>query len=155
HDLRLQHDRAAGGRGPVRLRHRPAAWLRGDDGDRHPDLGVHCGHRLARGRHAALWRQAQTQVARDLIAGTGRHMALFPLKIIPAETHIGFMRWRWITVGFMLVLMAAAAVQIAVNSFSFGLDFTGGTSVELVFEQPADVDAVRERLEAAGYPGAQ
>ena len=82
-------------------------------------------------------------------------MALFPLKIIPAETHIDFMRWRWLTVGFMLVLMAAAAVQIAVNSFNFGLDFTGGTSVELVFEQPADVDAVRERLEAAGYPGAQ
>ena len=82
-------------------------------------------------------------------------MALFPLKIIPAVTRIDFMRWRWVTVGFMLVLMLASIVQIAVNSFNFGLDFTGGTSVELVFEKPADVDAVRDRLEDAGYPGAQ
>ena len=82
-------------------------------------------------------------------------MALFPLKLIPATTRIDFMRWRWVTVIFMLVLMVASIVQIAVNSFNFGLDFTGGTSVELLFENPADVDAVRERLEAAGYPGAQ
>src|SRR5690606_33024236 len=45
--------------------------------------------------------------------------------------------------------------QIAINGFNYALDFTGGTSVELVFEKPADVDAVRDRLEAAGYPGAQ
>ena len=54
-------------------------------------------------------------------------MALFPLKLIPATTRIDFMRWRWVTVIFMLVLMVASIVQIAVNSFNFGLDFTGGT----------------------------
>ena len=26
-------------------------------------------------------------------------MALFPLKLIPAETHIDFMRWRFVTIG--------------------------------------------------------
>lgn len=82
-------------------------------------------------------------------------MKLFPLHLIPNDTRIDFMRWRFVTIGFMLLLMVASIVQIAINGFNYALDFTGGTSVELVFEKPADVDAVRDRLEAAGYPGAQ
>ncbi|TWT18476.1 protein translocase subunit SecF [Luteimonas marina] len=82
-------------------------------------------------------------------------MKLFPLHLIPNDTRIDFMRWRFVTIAFMLLLMVASVVQIAINGFNYALDFTGGTSVELVFEKPADVDAVRERLEAAGYPGAQ
>lgn len=82
-------------------------------------------------------------------------MKLFPLHLIPNDTRIDFMRWRMVTIGFMLLLMVASVVQIAVNGFNYALDFTGGTSVELVFERPADVDTVRDRLESAGYPGAQ
>jgi protein-export membrane protein, SecD/SecF family len=82
-------------------------------------------------------------------------MALFPLHLIPNNTRIDFMRWRMLTVGFMAVLMLASVGLIATKGFNYALDFTGGTSVELVFEKPADIDAVRERLEAAGYPGAQ
>ncbi len=82
-------------------------------------------------------------------------MKLFPLHLIPNDTRIDFMRWRMVTIGFMLLLMVGSVVQIAINGFNYALDFTGGTSVELVFERPADVDAVRDRLEAAGYPGAQ
>lgn len=82
-------------------------------------------------------------------------MKLFPLHLIPADTRIDFMRWRLVTVSFMALLALAAIVTIAVKGFNYALDFTGGTSVELVFEKPADIDAVRERLEAAGYPGAQ
>ncbi|MDH5835639.1 protein translocase subunit SecF [Luteimonas kalidii] len=82
-------------------------------------------------------------------------MALFPLKLIPAETRIDFMRWRLVTVVFMLAIMIASIALVATRGFNYALDFTGGTSVELLFERPADVDAVRDRLEAAGYPGAQ
>lgn len=82
-------------------------------------------------------------------------MKLFPLHLIPADTRIDFMRWRLVTVSLMALLALAAIATIAVKGFNYALDFTGGTSVELVFEKPADIDAVRERLEAAGYPGAQ
>src|SRR5690606_32244659 len=68
---------------------------------------------------------------------------------------IDFMRMRLLAVGFIFVLMLAAIATIATKGFNYALDFTGGTSVELLFEKPADVDGVRERLEAAGYPGAQ
>ncbi len=82
-------------------------------------------------------------------------MKLFPLHLIPNDTRIDFMRWRWLAIGFIALLMLASVATIAVKGFNYALDFTGGTSVELVFQQPADVDAVRERLESAGYPGAQ
>ena len=82
-------------------------------------------------------------------------MALFPIQLIPANTRIDFMRWRYVTVLLMLALMLVSIGLIATRGFNYALDFTGGTSVELVFEQPADVDEVRDRLEAAGYPGAQ
>src|SRR5690606_8681743 len=82
-------------------------------------------------------------------------MALFPLKLIPADTHIDFMRWRLVTAVLMLVMVIASIVLIGTRSFNFALDFTGGTSVELLFEKPTDVDSVRDRLEAAGFPGAQ
>ena len=82
-------------------------------------------------------------------------MKLFPLHLIPNDTRIDFMRWRWLAIGFIALLMLASVATIAVKGFNYALDFTGGTSVELVFQKPADVDAVRERLEAAGYAGAQ
>jgi preprotein translocase subunit SecF len=82
-------------------------------------------------------------------------MALFPLKLIPAETRIDFMRWRVVTVVFMLAMMIASIALIATRGFNYALDFTGGTSVELLFERPVDVDQLRQRLESAGYPGAQ
>ena len=82
-------------------------------------------------------------------------MKLFPLHLIPNDTRIDFMRWRWLSVGFITLLMLASVATIATKGFNYALDFTGGTSVELVFQKPADVDAVRERLKAAGYAGAQ
>ena len=82
-------------------------------------------------------------------------MKLFPLHLIPNDTRIDFMRWRWLAIGFIALLMLASIATIATKGFNYALDFTGGTSVELLFQKPADVDAVRERLKAAGYAGAQ
>ena len=35
----------------------------------------------------------------------------------------------------------------------WGLDFSGGTQIEVGYEQPADVGALRQQLEAAGFEG--
>src|SRR5690606_36242061 len=66
-----------------------------------------------------------------------------------------FMRLRFVSTGLSIALLVVALGAMAINGFNFALDFTGGTSVELRFDKPADVDAVRERLDAAGFPGAQ
>ncbi|HET6396254.1 MAG TPA: protein translocase subunit SecF [Pseudoxanthomonas sp.] len=82
-------------------------------------------------------------------------MKIFPLSLIPNDTRIDFMRMRWVSVAVAALVFAAAVAGIAVKGFNYALDFTGGTVVEVRFERPANVDQVRERLDTAGYAGAQ
>ncbi len=82
-------------------------------------------------------------------------MKLFPLHLIPNDTKFDFMRTRWVAVIIAAMLFTASIGLIAVKGFNYALDFTGGTVVEVRFEKPADVDAVRDHLEGAGYAGAQ
>ncbi len=45
--------------------------------------------------------------------------------------------------------------SLAIKGLNFGVDFTGGLLLELGYEQPADLGAIRERLEESGFEGAQ
>ena len=76
-------------------------------------------------------------------------------NVFPHDSKFDFMRLRWVSTALTVILMLGALGAMATKGFNFALDFTGGTSVELRFDKPADVDAVRERLDAAGFPGAQ
>ena len=76
-------------------------------------------------------------------------------NVFPHDSKFDFMRLRWVSTALTLSLMVVALGAMVSKNFNFALDFTGGTSVELRFDKPADVDAVRERLDAAGFPGAQ
>jgi len=82
-------------------------------------------------------------------------MKLFPLHLIPNDTKFDFMRTRWVAIGIALVVFLVALGSIVGKGFNYALDFTGGTVVEVRFDRAADIDAVREHLERAGYDGAQ
>mgnify|MGYP000585709793 CR=1 FL=1 len=55
-------------------------------------------------------------------------------------------RW-WFTLSSLLVI--ASLVSIFVRGFNFGIDYTGGTIVEVVFNQPVQVAQVREDLNSS------
>lgn len=76
-------------------------------------------------------------------------------NVFPHNSNFDFMRLRWVSAGLSILMLVVAFGAMATKGFNFALDFTGGTSVELRYERPADVDAVRERLDAAGFGGAQ
>ncbi|MCL7713765.1 protein translocase subunit SecF [Stenotrophomonas mori] len=82
-------------------------------------------------------------------------MKLFPLHLIPNDTQFDFMRTRWVSLFIAAALLLGSIGLIVFKGYNYALDFTGGTVVEVRFEKPADVDAVREHLETAGYSGAQ
>ena len=82
-------------------------------------------------------------------------MKIFPLHLIPNDTRFDFLRLRWVSVSIAALLLVLSIGAIATKGFNFALDFTGGTVVELRFDQPADVDHVREQVEAAGFTNAQ
>jgi preprotein translocase subunit SecF len=67
---------------------------------------------------------------------------------------INFMGVRNIAFAVTLLLTFVALGSWFFKGLNFGLDFTGGTQIELSYEQPADLGKVRAQLEAAGFADA-
>ncbi len=88
-------------------------------------------------------------------------MKLFPLRLIPNDTNFNFMRLRWISLTVALLLAVVAVGAIGFNlatkgsAFNYAIDFTEGTLVELRFDRPVEVDAIREKLAGTPYSSAQ
>lgn len=61
------------------------------------------------------------------------------------------MRLRYYAYVISLLLLVISLVSVAVRGLNLGLDFTGGSVVELKFEKPVDVGQVRRVVEEAGY----
>lgn len=70
------------------------------------------------------------------------------------EKIYNFMNLRKIATVFSAVLLLISIGSLAVNGLKLGLDFTGGSLVEVGYEQPADLNRIRSQLETAGYDDA-
>ena len=64
---------------------------------------------------------------------------------------INFMGVRNIAFGITMLLTVLALFSWFHKGLNFGLDFTGGTLIELTYERPVDLGKVREELVVAGY----
>ena len=67
---------------------------------------------------------------------------------------INFMGGRRIAVFISIAVMLASVAVLAVKGLNFGLDFTGGTLIEVIYEESVPLEQVREELSAAGYESA-
>jgi preprotein translocase subunit SecF len=67
---------------------------------------------------------------------------------------INFMGQRKLAMIFSFLLLAAAIGSLAVKQLNWGLDFTGGTLVEVHYSESADLNAIRNTLNTEGYAGA-
>ncbi|HAG42074.1 MAG TPA: protein translocase subunit SecF, partial [Pseudoalteromonas sp.] len=65
-----------------------------------------------------------------------------------------FMSLRKVAMGFSTLLILASFASIFIKGLNFGLDFTGGTAVEVGFSQPADLKKVRSVLAENGFADA-
>lgn len=68
-----------------------------------------------------------------------------------AKQPIDFMRLRKAATVLSVSLVIVSIVLLAVRGLNFGLDFTGGTSVELEYSQAPDLENVRATLRSSGY----
>jgi len=73
------------------------------------------------------------------------------VELFPHDSNFNFMRARVVSLTLAFLIMVAAFGAMAVNGFNYALDFTGGTVAELRFAKPMQAEAVRERLQAAGF----
>ncbi|MGY6517639.1 MAG: protein translocase subunit SecF [Lysobacteraceae bacterium] len=76
------------------------------------------------------------------------------MEFFNPNSNVDFMRVRKVTVSIAVLLMVASIVAIATKGLNLALDFTGGTLVEVNFDQSIEQPEVVERLEAAGIQGA-
>ncbi|HCC81024.1 MAG TPA: protein translocase subunit SecF [Methylophaga sp.] len=73
------------------------------------------------------------------------------MHLLSKETNINFVGIRKIALAFSAVLILISAYSIVTNSLNFGIDFTGGTMIEVGYPQAVDLGEVRSILEQGGY----
>ncbi|GLR10186.1 protein translocase subunit SecF [Mixta theicola] len=62
-----------------------------------------------------------------------------------------FMRWDTLAFTLSGLLLIASVIIMGVRGFNWGLDFTGGTVIEISLEKPAELDTLRGALEKSGF----
>lgn len=65
-----------------------------------------------------------------------------------------YLAWRKLWLGISIVLILGSLVSLFTRGLDLGLDFTGGTVIEVGYSQPAELGSVRDALSEAGYPDA-
>lgn len=70
------------------------------------------------------------------------------------EWNINYMGMRGPALVLAAALVVAAIALLAIKGLNFGLDFTGGTLVEVQYAQPADLAQVRDSLAQGGFDDA-
>lgn len=64
---------------------------------------------------------------------------------------MGQRKWAALFSGLLILISLGS---LATRQLNWGLDFTGGTLVEVHYSATADLNAIRSTLEAKGFPGA-
>ena len=65
--------------------------------------------------------------------------------------NINFMRFRKIAIGISLILFVSSIGSIFMRGLSLGLDFSGGTLVEIQYEESVNLQEIRNVLSQNGY----
>ena len=73
------------------------------------------------------------------------------MEFFKSNTQIQFMKQRKIAAVFSIFLFVASLIALLMNGLNLGLDFTGGTQIEVSYQQPIEVKTVREQLNSAGF----
>ena len=69
--------------------------------------------------------------------------------------NIDFMSWRKIALSASIILATVSILSLSLKQLNYGLDFTGGSLVELHYPKEIEVANIRQSLSNAGYEGAQ
>jgi preprotein translocase subunit SecF len=71
------------------------------------------------------------------------------------NSNIDFMSWRKFALSASIILATVSILSLSLKQLNYGLDFTGGSLVELHYPKEIEVANIRQSLTNAGYEGAQ
>jgi preprotein translocase subunit SecF len=68
------------------------------------------------------------------------------IEFVPHDTKIDFFGHRYYAMFASMVIIGGSILMMFLHGLNFGIDFTGGTVIEIKTEQPADLGHLREEL---------
>lgn len=74
-----------------------------------------------------------------------------PRSAAPPRRVLPFMAWRRVAAACSIGLVLVALACIGLRGLALGLDFTGGTQIEVIYEREEPLDAIRRTLVEAGF----
>lgn len=77
------------------------------------------------------------------------------MEFFNPNSNVDFMGARRWTAMLSGIIFLASIAALLVNGLKLGLDFTGGTQIEVTYQEPADLNAIRHTLSDAGFKEAQ
>jgi len=75
-------------------------------------------------------------------------------QLLKLSSTVGFMKVRYPAMILSAVLIIGSIVALSVNKLNWGLDFTGGTLIEVGYEQTADLSSIRAQLSQSDFADA-
>lgn len=76
------------------------------------------------------------------------------MEFFKLKTQVDFMRWRYAAFGLSGALTVIAIVFLVFRGLNLGIDFTGGTLIEVAYSQAVDLEPVRSALARDGFEDA-
>jgi len=77
------------------------------------------------------------------------------MEIFSKKTHIDFLGKRKLAAILSAVVIIASLVSLFTRGLNFGIDFTGGSLIEVAYPATADLGSIREVLGKTGFDDAQ
>ena len=77
------------------------------------------------------------------------------MEFLKRDTQFDFLGKRRLAGMISLALIAVGIASLLVRGLNFGIDFTGGTLVEVSYKDSVTVERVREQLKSAQFDGAR
>ena len=67
---------------------------------------------------------------------------------------INFLSKRYFALIISVILLLTSIASLTFKGLNPGIDFTGGFSVEVAYEEPPEINEIRSELASAGFPEA-
>lgn len=77
------------------------------------------------------------------------------MRILISNLNIDFMGKRKLAMAISAIVLVIAAAALIIRGLTFGIDFTGGTLIEVGYQQAVETASVRSALAANGFEDAQ
>lgn len=73
-----------------------------------------------------------------------------PLKLVPDNTNIPFLSYRWWALALSITLLLGSVFAVAARGLNWGADFSGGQTMRVSFADKVDAEGLRQKIDSLG-----